>query len=79
MNVEHLAGLAYGVLAIVAALILSSQVGSPVAAALAFASAGLAYLFQVWIVEFNKAPLLLMFASIGALLASVATSLWSAF
>lgn len=79
MNVEQLAVLAYGIVAMVAALILSSQVGSPVATALVFAAAGFTYLFQVVQLETRETPLLLFVASIGALLASVIASLWSAF
>jgi hypothetical protein len=78
MLIGYIAALAYGVLAIIAALVLSSQVDSPLATALAFASAGLAYLYQVAQINDNKEIGALMLLSIGALLASVFVSLWSA-
>lgn len=78
--IEQLAVLVYGVLAIVAALILSSQVGSPTATVLAFAAAGLAYVFQAMQIDGHRGPELavLWAGTIGALLASVIVSLWSA-
>jgi hypothetical protein len=79
MIFDFIAILVYGVLANVAALVLSSQVGSPLATALVFASAGLTYLFQVAQLDGIKRSGLLMIGAIGALLASVFVSLWSAF
>lgn len=79
MIIEQAAVLVYGVIAMVAALVLSSQTGSPVATALVFAAAGFTYLFQVVQLAYSKASGLLWLLVIGALLASVATSLWSAF
>ncbi len=79
--IEQLATLAYGVLAIIAALILSSQVGSPTATTLAFVAAGLAYVFQTVLLDGYRGPVLVAAwaGSVGALLASAIVSLWSAF
>ena len=82
MIIEQLAALVYGVLAIVAALVLSSQVGSPTATALAFVAAGLTYVFQTLVLlgDVKMAVLGSIWATVvAALLASVAVSLWSAF
>ena len=80
MILEQLAVLVYGVLAMIAALVLSSQADAPLATALVFVSAGLTYLFQVLVLGEFKDPemALLWFGAIGALLASVTISLWSA-
>lgn len=79
MILEYVAIIVYGVLAHVAALVLSSQAGSPVATALVFASAGLTYLFQVFQLDRTRNVGALMFGAVCALLASVSVSLWSAF
>lgn len=73
--IEQLAVLVYGVLAIVAALVLSSQAGSPLATALVVAAAGFTYLFQVVQLMTGKASTTLWALAIGALLVSVAISL----
>ena len=79
--IEQLAILVYGVLTIVGALVLSSQVGSPLATALAIAAAGLTYLFQVAQLGGVREGILtgLWASVVAALLASVAVSLWSTF
>ena len=79
--IEQLAILVYGVLTIVGALVLSSQVGSPLATALAIAAAGLTYLFQVAQLEGAREGILTIMWGlvVVALLASVSVSLWSAF
>lgn len=81
MILEQLAVLVYGVLAMIAALVLSSQAGAPLATALVFAAAGLTYLFQVGALNGMRdtMQLVLFMGVIGALLASVTISLWSAF
>lgn len=81
MILEQLAVLVYGVLAMIAALVLSSQAGSPLATALVFVAAGLIYLFQVGQLSGLKdtLQLALLMGVVGALLASVTISLWSAF
>lgn len=79
MIIEYLAALVYGVLAMVAALALSSQADSPIATALVFAAAGLAYLFQVFQIGTGQTPQWLLYLVIGALLASVTVSIWSTF
>jgi hypothetical protein len=78
--IEQLAVLVYGVLTIVGALVLSSQVGSPLATALALAAAAMTYLFQVGhLYGVRESALLAVWVLVtGALLASVAVSLWSA-
>ena len=81
MIIEQLAALAYGVLAIIAALVLSSQVGSPDATALAFAAAALTYVFQMLVVIGGVRESILFTlwgVVVAALLASVSVSLWSA-
>lgn len=78
MIFEQLAIVVYGVIAMIAALVLSSQTGSPLATALVFAAAGLTYLFQYVQAVINPdAPMLkwLFGIVVGALLLSVATSL----
>lgn len=80
MIFEQLAILVYGVLAMIAALVLSSQTGSPLATALVFVAAGLTYVFQYIQATINPdAPILgkLHIAIVGALLLSVLLSLWS--
>lgn len=78
--IAQLAVIVYGVLAIIAALVLSSQVGSPVATALAFTAAALTYLFQVLQDQDGVRPAILLALWAGvivALLASVIVSLGS--
>lgn len=77
MIISYVAALVYGVLAIVAALTLSSQVGSPIATALAFAAAGLSYVYHVVQTTTGRDPDWLLYAVVGALLASITTSLGS--
>ncbi len=77
MTFDFIAIIVYGVLANITALVLSSQVGSPIATALVFASTGLTYLFQVGQLYEVKLSGLLMLGAIAALLLSVAVSLWS--
>lgn len=81
MILEQLAILVYGVFAMIAALVLSSQADAPLATALVFVSAGLTYVFQVAQAHGAKDDrlVLLWIAVVGALLASVTVSLWSAF
>jgi hypothetical protein len=81
MILEQLAVLVYGVLAMIAALVLSSQVGSPLATALVFVSAGLTYVFQAMQSEGYRGRMLVVLwgGVVVALLASVSVSLWSAF
>lgn len=78
MKTEELAVLVYGVLAIVAALTLTVIAHSPLGAALAFASAGSAYLFQfvqlAGPVE-NRMTAIFMVASIAFAVLSVLASL----
>lgn len=76
--IGQIAVLVYGVLAMVAALVLSSQTNAPLATALVFAAAGLTYLFQVVNLVTGKASTVLWSLVIGALLLSVYVSLWSA-
>lgn len=78
--IEYIAILVYGVLTIVGALILSSQVGSPIATAFALGAAGLTYLFQVAQLHGLRDGILTMLhvSVVAALLASVVISLWSA-
>lgn len=80
MIFEQLAIVVYGVLAMIAALVLSSQTGSPFATALVFVAAGLTYIFQV--IQADGAPdrvkNWLWLAVVVALLLSILTSLWSA-
>lgn len=77
MIIEYVAIIVYGVLAHVAALVLSSQAGSPVATALVFVAAGGVYLFQTFQLLYNRTLKWLWGLVIGALLASVIVSLWS--
>jgi len=81
MIFEQLAIVVYGVIAMIAALVLSSQTGSPLATALVFVAAGLTYIFQYIQATINpNAPVLgwLFGFVVGALLLSILTSLWSA-
>lgn len=77
MTFYFIAIIVYGVLANIAALVLSSQTGSPVATALVFVSTGLTYLFQVCQAQEVRRSGLLMLGAIAALLLSVLASLWS--
>ena len=77
MTFDFIAIIVYGVLANIAALVLSSQTGSPVATALVFVSTGLTYLFQVCQAHEVRRSGLLMLGAIAALLLSVLASLWS--
>lgn len=81
MILEQLAVLVYGVLAMIAALVLSSQADAPLATALVFVAAGFTYLFQVGQLSGMRdtMQLALLMSVVGALLASVTISLWSAF
>lgn len=78
MILEQIAIVVYGVIAMIAALVLSSQTGSPLATALVFVSAGLTYIFQVFQAE-GAPPRVQYWLWAGvvlALLLSVITSLW---
>jgi hypothetical protein len=79
MIIEQLAVLVYGVLAMIAAMILSSQVGSPIATALVFAAAGGTYVFQTLVLMNADSKLIgpIWIGVVAALLASVLVSLWS--
>lgn len=76
MRTEDVAVLVWGVMAMVAALLLATMTGSTWGMLLAFAASGAAYLFQALQVA-GVTLMLLMQASIVLTVASVAISMWS--